>query len=59
MTSGPRAPAGGSQILLDVPKELADSGWIVAAFTSDGKTNTVLRPTNQLTTWLLGGQLRQ
>ena len=84
---------GGSQILLDVPKELADGGWIVAAFTSDGKTNTALttpgaasppiqgrhsvrlqvpavtegsyylqvtalRPTNQLTTWLLGVQLR-
>jgi hypothetical protein len=84
--------AGGSQILLDVPKELADAGWIVAAFTSDGKKNTALttpgaasqpiqgrhtvrlrvppategsyylqvtalRPTNQLTTWLLGVQL--
>lgn len=33
---------GGSQILVDVPKALADSGWIVAAFTSDGKTNTPL-----------------
>lgn len=33
---------GGSQILLDVPKALADRGWIVAAFTSDGKTNTAL-----------------
>lgn len=87
------AAAGGSQILLDVPKELADAGWIVAAFTSDGKSNTALstpgaasqpiqgrhtvrlrvpaattgsyylqvtslRPTNQLTTWLLGVQLR-
>ncbi|MBV9823291.1 MAG: DUF2771 family protein [Actinobacteria bacterium] len=86
--------AGGSQILLDVPKALADSGWIVAAFTSDGKTNTALttpgagsdpirgrhtvrlqvppatagsyylqvtalRPTNQLTTWLLGVELGQ
>ena len=39
----PQVPAtGGSSILLDVPKELADSGWIVAAFTSDGKTNTAL-----------------
>jgi hypothetical protein len=91
----PQVPAtGGSQILLDVPKELADAGWIVAAFTSDGKTNTALstpgaasqpikgrhtvrlrvpaategsyylqvtslRPTNQLTTWLVGVQLRQ
>lgn len=36
------AATGGSQILLDVPKELADGGWIVAAFTSDGKTNTAL-----------------
>lgn len=90
----PQVPAtGGSQILLDVPKELADGGWIVAAFTSDGKKNTALttpgaasppiqgrhtvrlrvppvteggyylqvtalRPTNQLTTWLLGVQLR-
>ena len=88
------AATGGSQILLDVPKELADAGWIVAAFTSDGKTNTALttpgagsppiqgkhtvrlqvpaatsgsyylqvtalRPSNQLTTWLLGVQLRQ
>lgn len=88
------AATGGSQILLDVPKELADGGWIVAAFTSDGKTNaalttpgagsspikgrhtvrlqvpaatagsyylqvTALRPTNRLTTWLLGVQLRQ
>ncbi|MEO7260301.1 MAG: DUF2771 family protein [Jatrophihabitantaceae bacterium] len=88
-----RATAG-SQIMLDVPKELADAGWIVAAFTSDGKTNTALttpgaasqpiqgqhsvrlrvpsatagsyylqvtslRPSNQLTTWLLGVQLRQ
>ncbi|HST50299.1 DUF2771 family protein [Jatrophihabitans sp.] len=91
----PQVPAtGGSQILLDVPKDLADSGWIVAAFTSDGKTNTALttpgaasqpiqgrhtvrlrvpaatsgsyylqvtalRPTDQLTTWLLGVELRQ
>lgn len=86
--------AAGSQILLDVPKQLADGGWIVAAFTSDGKTNTALttpgassspiqgrhtvrlqvpaatsgsyylqvtalRPTKQLTTWLLGVQLTQ
>jgi hypothetical protein len=86
--------AGGSQILLDVPKKLADGGWIVAAFTSDGKTNTALttpgassspiqgrhtvrlqvppatsgsyylqvtalRPSNELTTWLLGVQLTQ
>ncbi|MDQ1722292.1 MAG: hypothetical protein QOI26_2026 [Pseudonocardiales bacterium] len=88
------AATGGSQILVDVPRELADGGWIVAAFTSDGKTNTALttpgaasppirgrhsvrlqvpaateggyylqitalRPSNQLTTWLLGVQLRQ
>jgi hypothetical protein len=39
----PQVPvAGGSQILLDVPKALADSGWIVAAFTSDGSKNTAL-----------------
>jgi hypothetical protein len=28
--------AAGSRILIDVPKELAKSGWLVAAFTSDG-----------------------
>lgn len=34
-----RAP-GGSQILLDVPKELASGGWIAAAYTTDGAKNT-------------------
>lgn len=86
--------AGGSQILIDVPKDLADGGWIVAAFTSDGTKNTALttpgassapirgdhtvrlqvpeattgsyylqvtalKPSNQLTTWLVGVQLTQ
>ncbi len=86
--------SGGSQILVDVPKELADAGWIVAAYTSDGTKNTAvttagassgtihnqhtvrlnvpnategsyylqvtaLRPSNQLTTWLVGVQLVQ
>lgn len=32
----------GSQLLLDVPPELADRGYIVAAYTTDGKTNTPL-----------------
>ena len=32
----------GSQLLLDVPAELADRGYIVAAYTTDGKTNTPL-----------------
>lgn len=85
---------GGSQILVDVPKELADAGWIVAAYTTDGTKNTAvttsgaasgtihnqhtvrlnvpdstvgsyylqvtaLRPSNQLTTWLVGVQLVQ
>jgi hypothetical protein len=30
----------GSTLLVDVPKKLADAGWFVSAFTSDGKTNT-------------------
>jgi len=86
--------ASGSQILIDVPKALADGGWIVAAFTSDGTKNTALttpgassspikghhtvrlqvpdattgsyylqvtalKPSNQLTTWLVGVQLTQ
>jgi hypothetical protein len=32
----------GAQLLLDVPPELADRGYIVAAYTTDGKTNTPL-----------------
>ncbi len=35
------ARAGG-QILLDLAPELADNGYLVTAFTSDGKTNTPL-----------------
>jgi hypothetical protein len=85
---------GGSQILLDVPKQLSDGGWIVAAYTSDGSKNTALttpgassppiqsrhsvrlqvpsatsgsyylqvtalKPSNQLTTWLVGVRLTQ
>jgi hypothetical protein len=34
---------GGSQLVLDVPSELADRGYLVAAYTTDGKTNTPLR----------------
>lgn len=34
--------SGGSQILLDVPLQLANAGWIVTAFTGDGTTNTPL-----------------
>lgn len=34
-----QAQAGG-QLLLDVAPELADNGYVVTAFTSDGKTNT-------------------
>ena len=33
---------GGSQLLLDVSPELADRGYLVAAYTTDGKTNTPL-----------------
>ncbi len=88
--------AGGSQILLDVPKNLADSGWVAAAYTTDaaGTKNTALntpgassqpirgkhtvtlqvpdattgsyliqvtalKPSNQLTTWLIGVTLTQ
>jgi hypothetical protein len=36
------AARGGSQLLLDVPSELARRGYIVAAYTTDGKTNTPL-----------------
>jgi hypothetical protein len=86
---------GGSKIMVDVPKELADAGWIVAAFTSDaaGKNTPVptpgassspvhgehsvrlvvpqvtsggyflqissLRPSRQLTTWIVTVQLTQ
>lgn len=32
----------GGQLLLDVAPELADNGYVVAAYTSDGKTNTPL-----------------
>lgn len=32
----------GSQILLDVSPQLSDSGYVVAAYTTDGKTNTPL-----------------
>ncbi len=32
----------GSQLLLDVSPQLADRGYIVAAYTTDGKTNTPL-----------------
>jgi len=32
----------GSHLLLDLPPELADRGYIVAAYTTDGKTNTPL-----------------
>lgn len=31
---------GGTQILLDLAPELADNGYVITAFTSDGKTNT-------------------
>ena len=87
--------AAGSQILLDVPKNLADGGWVVAAYTAnaDGSKNTALappassgpisdkhtvtlqvpaattgsyfiqvtalKPSNQLTTWLIGVTLTQ
>jgi hypothetical protein len=32
----------GGQLLLDVSPQLADNGYVVAAYTSDGKTNTPL-----------------
>lgn len=32
----------GSHLLLNVPSELADRGYLVAAYTTDGKTNTPL-----------------
>lgn len=33
---------GGSSILLDLSPELADNGYLVSAYTTDGKTNTPL-----------------
>jgi len=85
--------ASGSHILIDVPKNLAQAGWLVAAFTTDtaGKNTPVstpgagtstmhgnlstkltvpaasagsyflqvsaLKPSSQLTTWLVGVDL--
>jgi hypothetical protein len=34
---------GGSELVLDVPSELAKRGYLVAAYTTDGKKNTPLR----------------
>jgi hypothetical protein len=84
------AVASGSTILIDVPKDLANAGWIASAFTQDAGKNTpvvgagtsttksfserlqvpqgsggyfvqvsALKPTNQLTTWVLRVQYGQ
>jgi hypothetical protein len=86
--------SAGSKILVDVPRSLANGGWIVTAYITDGKKNTALttpgaqsgtiqgqhsvrltvpsategsyflqvtalRPSDQLTTWVIGVNLTQ
>ncbi len=47
---------GGSQILVDVPRALADAGWIVTAYTTDGKTNTPLTSPSGVSTGPVNGE---
>lgn len=47
---------GGSQILVDVPHQLAEAGWIVTAYTTDGKTNTPLTAPSGVSTGPVRGE---
>ncbi|MGI8666280.1 MAG: DUF2771 family protein [Jatrophihabitans sp.] len=47
---------GGSKIVIEVPKQLASAGWIVSAYTTDGKTNTALQTPTGVSTGPLRGQ---
>ncbi len=47
---------GGSQLLIDVPRQLADNGYIVAAYVTSGTTNTPLT-TPGAATGPISGQL--